>query len=64
MMYSTACQTSLRPMADLLPFSIQESHGGGPALAATDVCLECLEGSFSTALLGSRADQVGRGNAT
>ncbi|GFR39860.1 hypothetical protein Agub_g358, partial [Astrephomene gubernaculifera] len=37
---------------------LQATHGGGPTLAAGDVCLECLSSSFSAALLGSQADGV------
>ncbi|KAG2448999.1 hypothetical protein HYH02_005753 [Chlamydomonas schloesseri] len=35
-------------------------HGGGPVLAAGDVCRQCLEGSASQALLGNQAQEVRR----
>lgn len=37
---------------------MQEAHGGGPTLAAGNVCRGCLVKQFSAALLGSQADAI------
>ncbi|EFJ43553.1 flagellar-specific protein Ssa14 [Volvox carteri f. nagariensis] len=38
--------------------AIAAAHGGGPPLAAGDVCRECLANNFNATLLGSQANKV------